>query len=66
MVLSREGYHLLPKELREERDRKIVELYDAGFTPKGIAYGMRLSYEGTRKILRKNGRMRNRKMKGIG
>lgn len=55
--MASEGYNLLPKELRAERDERIIELFDTGYKARAIAGGVRLSYEGVRRILRKAGRM---------
>lgn len=54
-----EGYHLQPLQIREQRDKRIVRLFDAGLTCADIAKLIGLSYEGTRAILQKAGRMGN-------
>ena len=41
----------LPKEVQEERNRKIVELYQKGYTAIGIAPQFRMTVGGVRTIL---------------
>ncbi len=52
----------LPKEEREKRDKKVVELYQLGLSYKAIAESMHLSgYGAIATILKKCGVERNRK-----
>ena len=53
----REGYHLLPLNLRVERDRLIVILFDRGVVCKQIVAQVNLGYEGVRVVLRRHHRM---------
>ena len=55
--MSREGYHWLPPKAREERNERIVRLFDSGVACRVIAQIMGLTYWGTRSILLEAGRM---------
>ena len=58
--MSREGRHLLPLAVRADRDREMVRLHDLDYPCKVLALAFHLSYEGARRILRKEGRMGRR------